>query len=203
MRRLFLIDFFSLLFFKWFRSLALSFNNVRGTYEALKTLNPMRLLRLSYNFSVNNSNFLLHFFDFVAPHRDCNNYKKLRDANRKSSYKNRAKLCDDKLHVGWYRFVGAAGTKMPTSLVPSYRCGTVYSGWLNGSHPSVEDGEVDRRVCFSDYRNHCRGTTKIGVRNCGSYYIYKLRQPSLCAMRYCGTDWLWSKCTSRKRRIQK
>ena len=31
----------------------------------------MRLLRLSYNFNVSNSNFLLHFFDFVAPHRDC------------------------------------------------------------------------------------------------------------------------------------
>ena len=77
---------------------------------------------------------------------------------------------------------------MPTSLVPSYRCGTVYSGWLNGSHPSAEDGEVDRRVCFNDYKNHCRGTTVIDVRNCGSYYIYKLRQPSLCAMRYCGTD---------------
>ena len=203
MRRLFLIDFFSLLFFKWFRSLALSFNNVRGTYEALKTLNPMRLLRLSYNFSVNNSNFLLHFFDFVAPHRDCNNYKNLRDANRKSSYKNRAKLCDDKLHVGWYRFVRAAGTKMPTNLVPLRRCGTVNPGWLNGSHPSVEDGEVDRTVCFRAYNNRCKDPTVIGVKNCGSYYIYKLHQLSRCAMRYCGADWIWSKSTSRNRRIHK
>ena len=51
-------------------------------------------------------------------------------------------MCDNQLAEGWYRFVGAAGTKMPTTRVPAYRCGTHWSGWLNGSHPTVEDGEV-------------------------------------------------------------
>ena len=74
---------------------------------------------------------------------------------------------------------------MPTNLVPLRRCGTVNPGWLNGSHPSVEDGEVDRTVCFRAYNNRCKDPTVIGVKNCGSYYIYKLHQLSRCAMRYC------------------
>ena len=45
-----------LIIFQRFRSLTPSYINVRGTYGAFKTLNLMRLLQLSYNFSVNNSN---------------------------------------------------------------------------------------------------------------------------------------------------
>ena len=33
-------------------------------------------------------------------------------------------LCDNHVPEGWYRFGGAAGTKMPTTRVPAYRCGT-------------------------------------------------------------------------------
>ena len=39
---------------------------------------------------------------------------------------------------------------MPTTRVPAFKCGTANSGWLNGAHPRLEDGEVPRRVCFSD-----------------------------------------------------
>ena len=41
--------FYPRLFFKWFISLVLSYNNFRGAYEAFKTLHPMRFLQLSYN----------------------------------------------------------------------------------------------------------------------------------------------------------
>ena len=37
-------------------------------------------------------------------------------------------LCDDQLPEGWYRFVGAAGTKMSTTRVPAYRCSQ--AGWM-------------------------------------------------------------------------
>ena len=97
-------------------------------------------------------------------------------------------LCDDQLLEGWYRFVGAAGTKMPTTRVPAYRCGTDWSGWLEGSHPAVEDGEVPRTVCFSDRSTGCKYTTRISVKNCGSYFIYKQQQLTDCNSRYCGTD---------------
>ena len=99
-----------------------------------------------------------------------------------------SELCDNQLPERWYRFVGAAGTKMPTTRVPAYRCGTDWSGWLDGSHPTVEDGKVQRTVCFSDRPIGCRFIKQISVENCGSYFIYKLRQPTICNSRYCGTD---------------
>ena len=123
----------------------------------------------------------------------CYNYKNLSDANRKSSYVtpiNEQSLCDKSLPEGWYRFVGAAGTKMPTTLVPAYRCGTDWSGWLNGAHPTVKDGEVKRMVCFNDRSPGCERSAYIFVKNCGSYFIYKLQRPPGCPLRYCSTDWI-------------
>ena len=127
-------------------------------------------------------------FHFVAD--PCYHYKNLTDANRKISYKTPydLELCDNQLPEGWYRFVGAAGTKMPTTRVPAYRCGTDWSGWLDGSHPTVEDGEVPRTVCFSDRSTGCKYTTRISVKNCGSYFIYRQQQVPGCSSRYCGTD---------------
>ena len=128
-------------------------------------------------------------FHFVAD--PCYHYKNLSNANRKISYKTPkgSALCDDSsFSDGWYRFVGAAGTKMPTTRVPAYRCGTDWSGWLDGAHPKVEDGEVKRKVCFSDRSIGCRFLIEISVENCGSYYIYKLFERKSCSTRYCGTD---------------
>ena len=126
-------------------------------------------------------------FHFVAD--PCYHYKNLSDANRKMSYVTPigSVLCDSQLHKGWYRFVGAAGTKMPTTRVPAYKCSTAWSGWLNGAHPTVEDGEVPRRVCFSDRSTGCKYNHGIVLKNCGSYFIYKLYPPP-CSSRYCGID---------------
>ena len=121
----------------------------------------------------------------------CYDYKNLSDANRKSSYVTPLlgpSLSDCLLPEGWYRFVGAAGTKMPTRRVPAFRCGADWSGWLKGAHPTVGDGEVQRRVCFSDRSTGCRDSKSILVKNCRSYFIYKLFPPSSCFSRYCGTD---------------
>ena len=95
-------------------------------------------------------------FHFVAD--PCYYYKNLSEANRKVSYStpSGSELCDYQLPEGWYRFVGAAGTKMPTTRVPAYRCGTDWSGWLDGAHPTVEYGEVSRTVCFSDRSTGCK-----------------------------------------------
>ena len=129
-------------------------------------------------------------FTFHLVADPCYHYKNLTDANRKISYKTTEGLwlCDNQLPEGWYRFVGTAGTKMPTTRVPAYRCGTDWSGWLEGSHPTVEDGEVPRTVCFSDRSTGCKYTTRISVKNCGSYFIYKQQQVPGCNSRYCGTD---------------
>ena len=77
---------------------------------------------------------------------------------------------------------------MPTTRVLAYSCGANWSGWLGGAHPTVEDGEVLRTVCFSDRPTGCKYLTHIFVKNCGSYFIYKLQKPPGCSSRYCGTD---------------
>ena len=82
---------------------------------------------------------------------------------------------DNQLLEGWFRFVGAAVTKMPTTRVPAYRCDTDWSSWLDGAHPSVEDDEVLRKVCFSNRPTGCKYPTEISVRysqrNHSSIYI--------------------------------
>ena len=123
-------------------------------------------------------------FYFIAD--PCTNYKELNDSNRKSSYKTPEfgpVLCDDKLPEGWYRFVGAAGTKMATTRVTRHHCGTAFPGWLEGAHPSLEEGKASRMVSFSDNKN-----IFIDVKNCGSFYIYNILTPPGCSRRYCGSD---------------
>ena len=134
--------------------------------------------------------FVFFFFNLIAD--PCYNYQNLRDPNRQDSYTTPThgpSLCDNLLK-GWYRFVGAAGTKMPVTRVPAFRCGTDWSGWLDGAQPKVEDGEVHRKVCFSDRSTGCRHSTYIFVKNCGPYFIYKLYPFTVCPSRYCATDWM-------------
>ena len=98
-------------------------------------------------------------------------------------------LCDSGLAEGWYRFEGDAGTRMLTKCVDQGKCGTTYPGWLIGGHPTVAEGKVDREVCF-DACPHCSCNKNkyIKVKNCSSYYVYKLDGTPSCALRYCGTD---------------
>ena len=65
--------------------------------------------------------------------------KSLSYANRKINYVTPygSELCDSRLPQGWYCFVGAAGTKMPTTRVPAYRCGGDWLGWFDDTHPTV------------------------------------------------------------------
>ena len=64
-----------------------------------------------------------------------------------------------------------------------YRCGTVYPGWLIGSHPTVTEGVVTRTVRYS-YRSDCFWRSNIiKVKNCSSYYVYELPRTG---DRYCG-----------------
>ena len=121
---------------------------------------------------------------------ECQNYGSLNSYTRKITYSS-GSYCDNGIGPSWFRFVGSAGTRMATSCPPTSRCGTAATGWLNGGHPTVADGQVSRTVCFN-WVNYgcCEISTNIKVRNCGSYYVYYLSgTPSgQCDLRYCGTD---------------
>ena len=130
----------------------------------------------------------IHFLHLL----ECQSYQNLTDGNRKITYSSVNVTCDyDVLTPGWYRFEGAAGTKMATSCVPTSHCGTHAPGWLNGAHPTVADGQVTRQACFHYFSDCCEWSINIQVRNCGDYFVYYInRTPPehTCHLRYCGAD---------------
>jgi len=118
---------------------------------------------------------------------ECTSYSSLTSGDRKTTYNTQSSECDRNLK-GWYRFQGAAGTRIPTSCPPKERCNTHATGWLNGGHPTVADGKVTRQVCFHWFSNCCHRSTNIEVRNCGSFYVYHFSGTPGCDYRYCGSD---------------
>lgn len=121
---------------------------------------------------------------------ECKSYQILADASRHVNHGASPLLCDNHLTPNWYRFQGAAGVKMPTSCTQTFKCGTHATGWLSGGHPSVEDGKVTRKVCFS-WSNCCTWSIDIQVINCGDFYLYYIDgtpREHQCHLRYCGTD---------------
>ena len=75
---------------------------------------------------------------------------------------------------------------MPESCVNTGHCGTHGPGWLNGSHPSMDEGAVRRKVCFHWRSLCCLFETYITVRNCGEFFVYRLTPVHICDSRYCG-----------------
>ena len=125
-----------------------------------------------------------------VPPDECSDYKVINDTTRSKELYGGP---DKRDHVNrdfptagnWHRFMGEAGTVMPTSCVTMHHCGTHAPGWLEGSHPIVDKGAVTRKVCFHWTSNCCTWSTNIKVRNCGEFYVYKLEDTPVCRLRYC------------------
>ena len=120
----------------------------------------------------------LRIFRFLVV---CPQYINLTDADRE---------CDVSLD-GWYRFHGDAGRKMMTTCPSMNKCGGSYLAWLKEDHPTVAQGTVKKTVCLrkSEPGDCCSDFSFIYVKNCSSYFIYKLAPSHFsCEFRYCGTD---------------
>ena len=107
-------------------------------------------------------------------------------ANVQSASNNEKKLCDQSIIQDdkWYRFIGEAGGEMPTKAPKRLSCGTTIPIWMNGSHPSVEEGAVNRTACSKVFVD-CLERYNIKVRNCSGFYIYQLQEPHDCYSAYC------------------
>jgi len=119
----------------------------------------------------------------------CDNYRVLSEADRAQGHIviNGTYRCDKyDLVPGWYRFQGAAGDQMADKCVTKRHCGTYYSGWLNGAHPTVAESVVTRTVCYSEDYTCCLYSNNIRVRNCGAFFVYELQKQPHCYSRYCG-----------------
>lgn len=80
---------------------------------------------------------------------------------------------------GWQRLMYNGQTiRMPEYCVPK-GCGTEGPLWLNGIHPRLEDGIVERDICFvSSTEECCKYTRTIVVKACpGNFYVYKFVRP--------------------------
>lgn len=115
------------------------------------------------------------------------NYRVLDSADRAMTKKMTSLMpCDYKLKADWYRFDGKAGNAIANKCVPAFHCGTLAPGWMEGSHPTVGEGVVRRRACFNQFNNCCNKNIEVKVRNCGSFFVYKLLAAPSCQLRYCG-----------------
>ena len=89
--------------------------------------------------------------------------------------------------AGWYRFDIDSRRLPETAPGPRY-CSTSASGWLNGSHPEIVDGQVSRQVCFNWTSGECQWATDIEIINCGGYFLYELPNTPACSLGYCSED---------------
>ncbi|XP_040314827.1 uromodulin isoform X1 [Herpailurus yagouaroundi] len=92
--------------------------------------------------------------------------------------------CDSGLS-GWYRFVGQGGVRLAETCVPVLSCNTAAPMWLNGTHPSSDEGIVSRTTC-AHWRGHCcLWDAPVQVKACAGYYVYNLTAPPECYLAYC------------------
>ena len=140
----------------------------------------------------------------------CSSYTELSDAWRHIDYVNRSTFphhCDktgsDKDFTytnlawgSWFRFTGAAGTKLPTAPVPggppslgNHICGAGAVAWIKGGNPTIQDGIVTRDICFEGYSGSCWDPTTVKVAACkdihGDYFVYQLQPVPACSYAYC------------------
>ncbi|CAB4045378.1 Hypothetical predicted protein, partial [Paramuricea clavata] len=126
-------------------------------------------------------------------------YKTINDSRRSTGYdvsdnhlsnNTREHICDRGLlqDNAWYRFSSEAGGEMPTTKPKYGSCGTYVPIWMNGFHPTIEDGIVARKACANVPRLRplgCGYSYNIHVRNCSGYYVYQLKTPAHCTLAYC------------------
>ncbi|KAM9305531.1 uromodulin-like [Gastrophryne carolinensis] len=88
--------------------------------------------------------------------------------------------------TGWLRFIGSGGVRIPETCVDDQRCSTGAPMWLNGTHPSPENGIVTYTVCAHWSTNCCHWSTTIQVKACQlGYHVYKLHGSPRCPLAYC------------------
>jgi hypothetical protein len=110
------------------------------------------------------------------------------DNTRNANYIGSSSGCDSASTlgaVGWYQFTGAAGTILANYPVPIGSCGTQYTGWYNGTYPSLPNSLGSGSICFNGPSNNCYTSITTLITNCNGYYTFLLFAAPTCNLRYC------------------
>ncbi len=117
----------------------------------------------------------------------CSNYTLITDGTRNANYSGGTE-CDNTgsfASAAWYRFSGAAGTMLASSVVPINQCNTAATGWYTGVFSSAAGNTTSGTVCFNYLSNNCAMSNLISVTNCNGYYVFYLPPAPGCYYRYC------------------
>jgi hypothetical protein len=117
-------------------------------------------------------------------------YTTIRNIRRSTAYNATYDLCDRGViqDGSWYRFKSVAGNKMPEFNPGINRCGTFIPIWMKGKHPTTPGVVVDRTACAPVpwlFPLDCGDRFDIKVINCGSFFLYQLKEPKKCTYAYC------------------
>ena len=126
---------------------------------------------------------------FTVVFDECKHYEQLSDRQRAAGvHRGNTLKCDQKdlATPKWYRFTGAAGTRMPSTCVLKHYCGTHAPGWLSTAHPTRTGQVVNGKVCFHWGNKCCNWHANIQIKRCNGFYVYKLVRTPVCWLRYCG-----------------
>jgi len=92
-----------------------------------------------------------------------------------TAYKRDYQKMDTSPYRGWFRFTGVGHNRITEVQQEYMSCGTQYPGWLNGEHPSAEEGVVRRIVSFTTAASTYTSTTsEIFIKNCGDFVVYNM-----------------------------
>ncbi|XP_071129173.1 von Willebrand factor D and EGF domain-containing protein-like [Mytilus edulis] len=124
----------------------------------------------------------------------CASYSTLDNVKRSAGYAldldTDIAISDDRLDPGWYRIVSVAGEDIPTEPPETFRCGSWYPIWLNGTLPLDVNSDVSQPVCIKTLLDECESTWNIDIRRCsGDFLVYNLLSSQKTKSAYCfGTD---------------
>jgi hypothetical protein len=93
--------------------------------------------------------------------------------------------CDSTLGIAWYQFTGAGGTILADYPPPYGSCGTGYTGWYNGSYPTIANAIGPGTICFNGPNSTCAYTANTLITNCNGFYTFLLFPTTSCNLRYC------------------
>lgn len=141
---------------------------------------------------------------------ECTSYNILDDQTRNIKYVRADEMCDNRSAgrgdfdyakispdwqgPAWYRFMGAAGTRISEGKQPKMRCNTGGTSYILQQHPTKDNEKVDVKICFAydkeenDDIEDCRWSVEGKITNCKNFFVYYLPETYFCTSRYCGTD---------------